>query len=784
MAKRSYASVHLFPVRHHSPRTSFVLERMLERVKPALVLVEGPEDATPLIGALVDPETVPPVAILGYRADGKPGSALWPFAAYSPEYVALRWAVRNGVEARFIDISTGQSLATERPRPKKHAPDEHRGLEGDAPPEELASDATPFVADDSMFDRIAEIAGFRSFEEFWEASFEAPDYDESSFRAALVGYAELVRHEGADVDYHRARDAFMAKRIDEAIAAGTPPDRIVAVLGAAHAAALAISDVDDKLVKTLKRTVKTATTIVPFSFPRLSEQTGYGAGNRAPQFYQRAWDAGLSFRRAALEVLIDFSEHLRVRGFASSLADTIEAYRLACMLADLRQKSEPGLDEVREATVATMCRGDATHVDAFLWPTVIGRNVGKVASRIGKNSLQEEFWREVEHRRLPRTDAPEEFVLKLNDPVQIKTSIFLHRLRVADVPYASFLGTGTIMGRGRDFAEEPGGYSALSRVKEAWHAQWTPATDVSLVERIVHGETLGEVCERLLAASLRDATTTAAAASVLLEAVVADAPATAASALTACDRLASADDDLPSLAGACRSLSGLVSYGNSRHTLSFGVSAIEPLCVKTFERALLVVVDACRGNDEAVEPVKPALRILHEVAMGQPLCDRGAWLAAARRLAHDFEVHPATAGMAAALLYLAQEIDEEEVAVVVEQRLSDTLEPERAASFLAGFLEVNALVLVRSRPVVAALDAFLLAIEKDRFRDALPVLRRAFASLGATERRYLVEQIVRLRRLADHAQEAARVLNEQDAERLRAMNEDVARAMEELDDLL
>src|SRR6185437_17164129 len=117
---------------------------------------------------------------------------------------------------------------------------------------------------------------------------------------------------------------------------------------------------------------------------------------------QRAHDAGCSFRRATLEVLVEFCEHLRLRGFTASLADTIEAYRLACTLADLRGKTEPGLDEVREATIATMCRGDATHVDGFLWPSVIGRHVGKVGSLIGKNSLQEEFWREVEERHLPR----------------------------------------------------------------------------------------------------------------------------------------------------------------------------------------------------------------------------------------------------------------------------------------------------------------------------------------------------------------------------------------------
>ena len=72
-----------------------------------------------------------------------------------------------------------------------------------------------------------------------------------------------------------------------------------------------------------------------------------------------------------------------------------------------------------------------------------------------------------------------EFVLKLGDPLQVESSIFLHRLRVADIPYASFQGSS-----GRGVPEEAGGVGALGRVREAWQAQWTPATDVALVERM------------------------------------------------------------------------------------------------------------------------------------------------------------------------------------------------------------------------------------------------------------------------------------------------------------
>lgn len=755
------ASLHLFPVRHHSPRTSHVLRALLDVVKPTTVLVEGPCDANGLIDVMLDRETVPPIALLGYRTDGTPASSVWPFASYSPEYVALKWAKANGASASFIDISIGQSLAAER--------------DVDIEDPAAAPDDGP-----SIYAQLAASRGFRSFEEMWEASFEAPAYDASSFRSALLAYADVVRLV-SDRTFHRARDAFMVGKIEAALAAGADPARTVVVIGAAHAAALVANDVDRSLEGMLAPTVPIASTVIPYSFPRLAEQTGYGAGNRAPQYYQRAFDADCDFRRATLEVLVDFCDHLRLRGFMASLADTIEAYRLACMLADMRGKAGPGLDEVREATIATMCRGDATHVDGFLWPTVVGRGVGKVASRIGKNSLQEEFWREIEHRRLPRNDAAESFVLRLNERVQVETSTFLHRLRIAEIPYASYQGTQ--QGRGAP-AEDAGGIAALTRVRETWQAQWTPSTDITLVERIVLGDSIEQVCERMLSERLARANSTGAAADVLLESVVSGTVGTIATALAACDRFAAEDDDLPSLARACRALSGLVSYGSAREHGAVGDDAIPALCVKTYERAVLRLPAACTGNDEAVMGASEALRALHEIALGQPLVDREAWFSAAKELATSYAVHPRCAGLAAGLLYLAQRFDEDTVGAIVGQRMSNTLAPEAAVSFLEGFLQVNSLVLVKSKPVVETLDRWLVGLEKQSFRDTMPLLRRAFGPLGATERRYLLENVLALRKIGDKAAEASRVLGEKDKEKLAAVSEDIAKAMDDLDDLL
>ena len=87
-------------------------------------------------------------------------------------------------------------------------------------------------------------------------------------------------------------------------------------------------------------------------------------------------------------------------------------------------------------------------------------------------------------------------------------------------------------------------------MREAWQAQWTPSTDVALVEKIVLGDSLEGVTTRVLQERLTQARTTAEAADVLLESVITGCSQTVAQALKVCDAHAATDADLPSLASA------------------------------------------------------------------------------------------------------------------------------------------------------------------------------------------------------------------------------------------
>src|SRR5690606_30923636 len=111
-------------VRHLSPAGSWHLLELLRSVQPELVLVEGPSDLTDQLVHICAKKSNPPIAIMAYSATVPIRTILYPFAVYSPEYQAIKWAHENGKECRFIDLPSSVFLAIQ----EQHALKEQREL--------------------------------------------------------------------------------------------------------------------------------------------------------------------------------------------------------------------------------------------------------------------------------------------------------------------------------------------------------------------------------------------------------------------------------------------------------------------------------------------------------------------------------------------------------------------------------------------------------------------------------------------------------------------------------
>ncbi|THA86883.1 DUF5682 family protein [Streptomyces sp. A0592] len=104
---------YLIGVRHHSPALAAAVPALLDASGADVVCVELPADFQPWLEHLADPETVAPVALAGTGEDGR--LAFYPFADFSPELAAVRWARRSGAAVLCCDLPLSDPGWTHRP---------------------------------------------------------------------------------------------------------------------------------------------------------------------------------------------------------------------------------------------------------------------------------------------------------------------------------------------------------------------------------------------------------------------------------------------------------------------------------------------------------------------------------------------------------------------------------------------------------------------------------------------------------------------------------------------
>jgi len=374
-------------VRHHGPGSARSVVAELDRIRPSVVLIEGPADADPLLGLAAAPGMAPPVALLGYAPDEPRVSAFWPYAVFSPEWQALLWAARNGVPARFCDLPAGAALAARaeeeagQAEPDAPADDESETTaeaqeaaaagegdgpragesaaaadEGDGSPGGQAAARTssePVPGVDFAADPIGALAGAAGYddpERWWEDVVEARADGSSPFAALTEAMAELRAASPAAAPHERRREAHMRQVLRAAL---RETDGVVAVVcGAWHAPALAgplpPASADAALLRGLPKR-KAALAWVPWTHSRLAAASGYGAGITSPGWYHHLFATP---SRCVERWLTRVAAVLRERDLPVSSAHVIEAVRLASALAVLRGRPAAGLTEVTDATLA------------------------------------------------------------------------------------------------------------------------------------------------------------------------------------------------------------------------------------------------------------------------------------------------------------------------------------------------------------------------------------------------------------------------------------------------
>ncbi|MFD3995728.1 DUF5682 family protein [Streptomyces sp. NPDC058583] len=700
-------------VRHHGPGSARGVRAALEAAKPAVVLVEGPAEADALVELAGDPGMRPPVALLAHAVDDPGRASFWPMAAFSPEWVAIRWALDRGAAVRFIDLPAAHSLAAADPT-------------WDDGEEEVSGSGLRIdpVAE------LARVAGYEDAERWWEDVVELRGDDDPTapFEAlaeAMGALREAYGHGGHPRDL--VREAHM--RIRLRAARKEFGDAVAVVCGAWHVPALTRKTTvaaDRALLKGLPK-VKTEMTWVPWTHRRLARRSGYGAGIEAPGWYAHLFAAP---DRPVERWMTKVAGLLRAEDHLVSSAHVIEAVRLAETLAALRGRPLPGLDETTDAVRAVLCEGSDVPLDLVRDRLVVGDVLGEVPAGAPAVPLQRDLARRQRTLRLKPEATERDLDLDLRKDMDGERSRLLHRLRL--------LGVG--------WGEPATGRSGTGTFRETWRLRWEPELHVQVAEAGVWGTTVEAAAtararSRALAAkALADIT---ALAEQCLLAGLTDALPVVMRALA--DR-AALDTDVAHLAQALPALARSLRYGDVRGT---GTAALAEVAAGLADRICVGLPPACTGIDtDAAAAMRERIDEVHQAIGLLPgadgLTDR--WAGVLRRLADRDRIPGILRGRAARLLLDEDRIAEDEAALLMSRALSPGTPPPDAAAWIDGFAggaSGGGLLLVHDERLLGLVDDWLTGVPAEAFTDVLPLLRRTFSGYEPGVRRTLGELVAR-----------------------------------------
>lgn len=718
----------LLGVRHHGPGSARSVRAALAAARPRAVLIEGPPEADPLIPLAAEEGMRPPVALLAHAVDEPGRSAFWPLAEFSPEWVAIRWALEHGVPARFIDLPAAHTLAW-----AKDDGETETGPE----PETRASGPSRGSGDAVRLDPLAvlaETAGYDDPERWWEDAVEHRGEGDALASFTALGEAMSALREAYGAGAHErdlAREAYM--RLQVRAAQREFGERVAVVCGAWHVPALrqkSTVTADRALLKGLPK-VRTDMTWVPWTHRRLSRAGGYGAGIDSPGWYGHLFGAP---DRPVERWLTKVARLLREEDQVVSSAHVIEAVRLAGTLAALRGRPLPGLSETTDAVRAVMCEGSDVPLALVHDRLVVGDVLGEVPASAPAVPLQRDLARLQKRLRLRPEPEERELELDLRKETDAERSRLLHRLRLLGIGWgeamASRTGTGTF--------------------RETWRLRWEPELAVRVAEAGVWGTTVHAAAtaraeaDAVSAGALADVT---ALAELCLLAQLPDALPVVTRVLA--DR-AALDTDVGHLAQALPALVRSLRYGDVRAT---DTRALAGVASGLAERVFVGLPPACSALDEEaagemrrhVDAVHGAVTLLEE-AVPEPGGIRERWRSVLRVLTGRDTVAGVVRGRAVRLLLDDGGLSHDEAARLMALVLSPGTAPGDAAAWIEGFVGGGlggGMLLVHDERLLGLVDAWLTGVPPDAFTDVLPLLRRTFSAYESGVRRTLGELVRR-----------------------------------------
>jgi Family of unknown function (DUF5682) len=745
----------IFGVRHLSPAGSWHLLQLLNDLMPDIVLIEGPSDLTDQLAHLCAKNTKPPIAIMAYSETVPIRTILYPFAVYSPEYQGIKWAQEHKRACRFIDLPSSVFLAIQESRIQH--------IQADQATAESADQADELPV--NVYQRIADLANEDSQETFWERHFEH-NQSTGSYQLASAAYGSELRgwKDGDRLDEaeNTLREAYMKYQIELAIAEGYAPEKIVVVTGAYHVAGIKNTVALSQEELAGLPAIPAQSTLMPYSYYRLSSRSGYGAGNKAPAYYELLWNSlnAESLEDTAYAYLSRIAKYQRQNGHMVSSASVIEAVRLSFALAGMKGFATPSLKDLRDSAVTCMGHGNFSEIALAVADTEIGTMLGSLPEGISRTSIQADFYRLMKELKLEKYKSTVAMTLELD--LRENTRVKSEQAAFIDLNRSFFLHRLLMLGI--SFAKKQATTQSKATWAENWNLQWSVEAEIELVESVLKGETVELATAFEFKERIEESTSIAVTAKIIEDACMCGMPQSVQAATQALQNLAIDAASIKEIADTAYSLSVVIRYGTIR---KFDDQSLIPILQQLFLRGCLIMVDNCSCDNKAVNDIITAMNLLNEVSINHDFLDSEGWIKLLMELSNRDNINTKASGFATAILLERGLIDNQLLATQVERRLSKGIPADLGASWFEGLALKNKYALIARLSLWEKLSEYLDTLDDEEFKRALVFLRRAFSNFQAKERSDIAENLGEIWGL--NVQQVSDVLNRETTEQEQQM---------------
>lgn len=715
-----------FPIRHHSPACAWYLKQTIQEYQPEIILVEGPSDAQHLIPYIGSSQAQPPFCIYCSYDDcdkyiseeAQRYRAYYPFLAYSPELIAIQCAQQNKIPVQLIDLPYGGYLINQKSEAEVQY---HYG-------KDQIYEVNQYTAS------LAQKMGCRSFAEFWEAQYELnigkkplKEFVKSVF--ALAYFMRKTTPEDTSENWiHRVREQYMRDNISQAM---KQYQRILVVTGAFHTIAL-LHSLDNPLPIKPHQSKAAACYLMPYSFPEMDSRSGYEAGVLYPAYYQQIWNRLLKkqtgiYLQTALHLIIKTAHYARKTQIVS-IPDQINSYQMVQMLAQLRNKSNPGVYELIDGVRSSFVKGDinstATFELDFLLKLLTGMGVGSISIGDCIPPVVLEFRALCAKFRL-RTSSIERQQVTLDivkNPAHYEKSRFLHQLLFLETGFCK-LESGPDYVNGTD----------KNLVREQWTCHYSIQIETKLIDLSVYGASIVQVCSSLIQQKFEKLIQISELGKLLTMVQILGVEQFYWDYQDAILDAVGKEQNFNQLCSLVNQLRYLVGMQKMVHQEAHPF--ILQLLSKSFYQACQQILLVKQATPEEEQQVCIDLNQLFAFSLEDPqLCDRAFFQQQIAAVLENSFCNSRFYGTSLAIHYQQGCIDVTLFSEQILNYLQTAIQnPEQAASFVCGIFLAGRDILFSDVRVLEQLDQVIASMNDEEFLTVLPNLRYAFTSFLPAE---------------------------------------------------